>query len=486
MNNKNDLDFSRDVEGLLEKSETEAPVRKRRAKKRRGFPLFYIIYFSAIALFIVALAFGLKYINTLLYEYEAVQPKYKAEEIFNEYFADPDIGQLIDMAQSDYAAFEAREAVLDYLTAQIEGKEITYAESSVTESQDVRSYNVFCGGVRFSVFTMDIGDEKTAHGFSYYRLKDVRLTFSLPDNSYDFLIPEGFTLYANGVLVEEKYIAGEGIATDAYKLSGGKSGARYIPYTVDGFLSTPEFELKDHNGETVEPVYDEENSYYTVNTDTVTLVIPKGYTAYIGNSEVGSGYIVADSETPSALNSFAGEDVEGITYVSYKVGGFLEIPEVKVKNAGGIECSVRFDRETLTYDALPAYSMALRAQNEQWILDAFEKLVLYLQYVEYSKADIKVFFDTSSEAWKGISSINPSWQFEATSYTFEDESASEFVAYDDGHFSCRVRLTYIGRRGSAQYNESLDKIVFFKKSGDTYLIYNMPNTAAVSGLGMSD
>ena len=111
------------------------------------------------------------------------------------------------------------------------------------------------------------------------------------------------------------------------------------------------------------------------------------------------------------------------------------------------------------------------------------RLVLYLQHVEGTKTEIGSYFDRQSDAWKGISSINPSWQFEATSYTFEDVCADEFIEYDEGHFSCRVRLTYIGRRGSAVYTETLDKTVFYRYTDGRYLIYDMANTDSFDGIG---
>ena len=100
---------------------------------------------------------------------------------------------------------------------------------------------------------------------------------------------------------------------------------------------------------------------------------------------------------------------------------------------------------------------------------------------------MRAFFDTTSEAWKGYNSINPNWNFEALSYTFEDESVTEFISYDEDHFSCHVKLHYIGRRGSrGLYEETTDKIVFFRRSGDKFLIYNVSNTEAVSGLGVEN
>lgn len=484
MNNRNDIEIKEPAQ--QNEAATDIAIRRSR-KARRGFPVFYTVYFTLVALFLIAAAFGLKFLHGILAEYESVQPKYTAEEIFNEHFATPDINNLIELSGAEYTTFEDEAAVIKYLGEQLEGKSITYSESSVKGEGGERNYNVFCDGTRFSVFTVKESGETSEHGFEKYTLGSIRLTFSLPGNSYDFLIPEGYGLYANGVAVGEKYIAGEGIVTDAYKLTEGKAGVKYTPYTVSGFLSSPKFEVKDAEGNLAELTYDEERKLSTVGAGTVTIMLPEGYTAYIGESAVTEQYKVADFSEASVFNAFLREGVSGINYVKYTVNGFLDTPTVTAKNAQGVECKVVYDEGSSTFEVLPAYSEALRGEHEAWILGAFETTVLYLQNVKGSKADMRAFFDTTSEAWKGYNSINPNWNFEALSYTFEDESVTEFISYDEDHFSCHVKLHYIGRRGSrGLYEETTDKIVFFRRSGDKFLIYNVSNTEAVSGLGVEN
>ena len=481
MNNKNDLDILSEQDKQVSEGITEENFRKRRSK-RAHFPIFYTVYFSVIAIFIIALAFGLRFINNILYEYESTQPKYKAEEVFNEYFKAPDLTELIEMSKTSYAVFESKEEVLAFIGEQFTGEQITFAET-VSTVESTHAYNVYSKGVRFATFYLCVGDEKTEHGFSYYKLSDVKLAFAMPDNSYDLLIPEGNTLYANGIEVGESYIAGDAVITDAYKLSGGAAGGKYIPYSVSGFLSTPSFTVKNSAGEETGLTYDENSGVYSIPSSSVTIRIPQGYTAYIENAEVGEQYKKEGSESSSAYNAFLYEGVNGINYADYTVSGFFSLPNVTVKNGDGTECIVRFDEETMCFEALPVYNSTLKAEHEARLIEAFEKYTLYLQNLKYSKSDIRKYFDTSSTTWKNLSSINTGWQFEATSYTFTEESASEFIVYSDECFSCRVQLTYIGRRGSQQKTEVIDMTVFLRKSGSDFLIYNMTATEAVTGVG---
>ncbi len=462
------------------------PATEQTVQKRKKFPVFYTVYFIFIAVFIAALLIGVGYVKDILAEYESAQPEHTAEAVFREHFADPDIAELIEMSSAEYALFETNERVIEYLGAQIGGKQMTYAESSIKEDSGILAYNVFCEGARFAVFSIERGTETTEHGFPTYRLRDIGLTFSLPDNGYGFSVPEGYTLYANGVKVSHRYIADELISTDAYSISEGTLGVRYVPYWVDGFLSAPSFEVRNRAGEVCEYYYDLEREIYCVDVQSITVTVPNGYTPYIGGYAVGDEYLLEDSLQPSVFNEFLADGAAPLDYVTYEIGGLEDMPEVSVRSPLGRECEVSCDEASRTYTSLPAYSNELREKHESNIIECFELLTLYLQNIpDITKDEVRVYFDTSSEAWAGYSSIYKDWNFEAFYYRFEDESASDFISYDENHFSCRVRLHYIGNRtATAVYEETTDKIVFFRRVGGRYLIYNMPNTESLSGLGM--
>ena len=480
------------TENKLEREQSSAPeyqgirVRQAGGKHRRGgMSLFLKIYLGAIAVFLVALVIGLAVLHSYLGDYESVQPKYAAEEIFEEYFADPDIAELIEMSSTVYAAFDTQDRVVEYLAAQVEGKKITYAESSAKDEDGARSYNVLCDGARFAVFSIEESDEEVGFGLHKFKLKSVKLTFSLPDNSYNFLIPEGYSLYANGVEVPDKYIAADPVPSDAYTVSGGKYGTRFVPYTVDGFLSAPTFEVKDKNGEPCRYAYDEQTSVYVAETHSATVKVPVGCVPYIGGVALTEEHLVPDSTEASVFNAYIGEAAAPLNYVSYTLAGFVDVPEFTVMTADGVECRVISDGDAFEFEALPAYSTEMQEEHKTWIRDAYRKLTLYLQYdPNTTKASVRVYFDTTSEVWQTINTTPPSFNYEAEKYSFTDDSVSDFVVYDEDHFSCRVVHTFNGVRKGKEYVETTDLVVFFKRSGGKYLIYNSLKTEALSGLGV--
>ncbi len=494
--------------GQPKKSASAPASSYRKRKQRRSFPFFYAIYGVLVTAAIVAIFCVCGYVNTLLSEYETVQPKYKAEEVFEEYFKNPDISELMTLADGDFAEFETRENVTAHLAEQITGGVITYAET-LKKGDGERIYAVYSDGKRFATFSLVEGEESTEHGFKYFTLGTRELQLTLPDNEYIFMLPERYTLYVNGIAVSEKYRTEKNADTDAYALSEGKAGVRYVEYSVGGFLTTPEFEVKNEQGKLAAHYWVEEAGNYTVDMPSLTVRIPKGYVPYIDGHAVGEQFILADvAPIPSAYNKFLSKDAEGLNYIDYKIGGFYSdtVPVVSAKSKDGFECIVkRIDEgdesddgvfSSYEFECSPAYNTSLKSEHETEIREFFRNYTLYLMYVNVTsdgkpmdrivKGHLKPSFDTDSSAWKAFNSIQVIWQFEPTKYEFADESIDSFIMYPDGTFSCRVKQTYNSWRRNAVYSQSIDKTVFYKNTDGKWLIYELINTEAIQGLGQPE
>lgn len=461
----------------IETTEKSTSFRK---SKRKKPSVFYVIYFSFIALFILTLTVGLVLLHGILEEYELSQPKYTAEDIFSEHFMTPDLSELIDTAGKTYTLFEPKDKVTDILAGHIK-EPITYSETA-SPNKELKLYNVYSGKDRFASFSLKKSRETTAHGFRKYELDSITLHFTLSDKSYSFLIPEGYELFANGAKVGTSFISGEDVFSDAYRITQGKAGVKYTPYLVYGFIDEPTFTLTDREGNEVEITYDSDLEINTVKTNAIKITLPSNCTPFIEGVALTKDYLLEGLEE-SAYNSYLPENHDGIYYSSYAIEGFFDLPNVTVKAEDGTECIVTSDPDTFTYEAKPPYAPLLRFEHERRLLDIFEMYTLYIQYVKYSKKDIRPFFDTSSVTWKKISSISPSYMFEANAWTFTDESVDEYIQYSEHNFSCRVRLTYTGRRGSNTHTEVIDFTVFSMLTNDGYKIYNMTATEAIGGLG---
>ena len=490
-------DSDANVQKQGNKHEPQQRYRQSRAA-RRGFPYFWAIYASLLVIAVIAIFCVCGYVNTLLAEYELVQPKYKADQVFAEHFENPDIEALMNFTDDDFAEFESKDTVVAYIKEQLKSAEITYAET-MKNADGERIYTVYSGNRRFAYFTLKEGNESTKHGFKYYELGEMKMQFELSSGNYVFVLPDRYTLYVNGISVSDKYKTGETHPTDAYKISGGKCGVNYTEYLIEGLTTAPTentFSVKDETGETAPLYWDEDRGVYTVDMVPLTVRIPGGYLLYLEGGAVSESFISTDKEpAPSAYNKFLAEDAEGIDYVEYTIGGIYsgEQPNITVKSADGYEGRVYYVEKEAVYESSPAYNTALMEEYSESIKEFFRQYTLYLQYVNVTadgeptdyikKSDLRPYFDTSSQTWKSFNSISPSWNFEPTRYEFIGESVDEFITYPDGTFSCRVKQTYNSWRKNATYSQDIDKTVFYKISGGKILIYEMTNTKAVQGIG---
>jgi hypothetical protein len=88
-------------------------------------------------------------------------------------------------------------------------------------------------------------------------------------------------------------------------------------------------------------------------------------------------------------------------------------------------------------------------------------------------ANVKEYFDPSSKLYNSIRTSETSFVIDHSGYRFENESASEFYAYDENTFSCRVSFTQVlTKKGKPDYKDNIDMTVYLRKVGDKFLIYD--------------
>ena len=107
--NNKEFEFVFEDDALLSKPDSEPDPPKKEPKlrgQRKPFPVFYLIYTILVLAAVAGIFFAVDWVDGLLYEYELVQPKYKAEEVFAEHFETPDLEKLLEMSESNFAVFE--------------------------------------------------------------------------------------------------------------------------------------------------------------------------------------------------------------------------------------------------------------------------------------------------------------------------------------------------------------------------------------------
>lgn len=223
------------------------------------------------------------------------------------------------------------------------------------------------------------------------------------------------------------------------------------------------------------PLYELDNvEIYTAGQQHASIVAPNGYTVLLNGSVLSDSYKTDyRKEHESCQRMPSGTD--GIVYVGYDVDGLYYPPQsVQVINREGISVPVT-QKEDGSYYAEYIYSESLKEQYSEYVISAAKALAAYMQN-DGRFAAIGAYLDPDSNLYVNVKSSETYFVIDHSSYSFEDVKTSEFYAYDDNTFSCRVSFTHVLKRsGSKDYRDYLDMTFYLRKVDDTYLIYDRFN-----------
>lgn len=354
---------------------------------KKRLPVFYIIYFSLIAIFLIALFIGLRVVRTYLADYETALPQYEAERIFETYYAAGDYSALLEQTEVSISSLETKEDLLAWLRTCTAGKTITY--SSITTGLDgTIKYIVKADDVKFSAFTLRESGKTSEKGFTLYEA-------------------DTFTLYCAG-------------------------------------------------------------------NESVTVTAPAGYSVYVNDVLLDDTYRTGTETRDSSWN-YMPDGVNGITFVEYYADGLYLSPQsVRVLSADGQECPITAG-ENNTYTAAIVFSEQLQTEYADYVVSAAQAISAYMQNDgSFSKA--AAYIDPESDLYINLRTSLTYFVRSHSSYSFEDVQTSEFYAYDENTFSCRVSFTHVLKRyGSQDYKDYIDTTFFLRRIGDTFLIYDRYN-----------
>ena len=114
----------------------------------RGGLIFTTAWLGIFAVAFLAWAIYLGNINARLAEYESIQPSRAAESIFNEYFLNAELADMIEYEEGFYSEYDRKSAPQKALSDLLDGKKLSYkAENSAL-------YNVYADGEMIAQFTL--------------------------------------------------------------------------------------------------------------------------------------------------------------------------------------------------------------------------------------------------------------------------------------------------------------------------------------------
>ncbi len=218
----------------------------------KKMPKFYLVLIICWAVALSALAISLFIVRGYLADYESVQPKYVAAEVFEKYFVAGDYLSVIKHSSLNKSNFESDEMLAEYISALTDGKELTYHNVSsgmdTESSKYIVKYTEDEKEIKIASFTLSVTDEKSEKGFKKYAPDSFEL-FYRADASVKIKAIKGSVPHINGVPLDSSYILEDDVSheTNAH-MPEGVEGIKFTIYGVDGLTSQPEVKVYDADG----------------------------------------------------------------------------------------------------------------------------------------------------------------------------------------------------------------------------------------------
>ncbi|MBP3305476.1 MAG: hypothetical protein J6L24_05845 [Oscillospiraceae bacterium] len=237
-------------------------VKPKKAKKKatKGTVIFYSVYGGVSALILLVFLCLLIPLRSWLVKYEASQPERKCAEVFEYLFADPDWKILYGLAGVADTAFENENAYAAYMEAKVGNAELTYTETSAGLSGDCK-YIVRFGDEKIASFTLTNNTDKAAD-VPVWELGTVEIFFDRGESVTVEKLP-GYTVYINGVALDDSYTVRTTATRAEEYLPEGVHGYRTEQQYIDGLLVQPEVTVRDERGNPVTMAQDAETGIYS-------------------------------------------------------------------------------------------------------------------------------------------------------------------------------------------------------------------------------
>lgn len=260
------------------KSTSSAPVKPQKKGPRLGGVIFYTLYFLFILIFFLATFLGMNWLNGWLADYEASQPTVKAEQVFQQYFANADWGSLYDAAGMADSPYEGKEEFVAYMEQKVGSSQLGYLETSAGLSGD-RKYNIRLGDEKIAAFTLV--DQNHVKSATLDNLEDIG---KIPDwqlgaveifvqrtGTYRIVKVNGHRALVNGVELDDSFTIQIATTLAEEYLPAGTTGTSMCTQEITGLFAQPTVTVYDEKGSQMEVTYDADTRTFTERTESNTM-----------------------------------------------------------------------------------------------------------------------------------------------------------------------------------------------------------------------
>lgn len=388
-----------------------------RKKMTTGTVVYYSIYLILIIAFFVGMTIATVALRNWLVSFEASQPTHKADQVFTQYFTNPDWAALYE----------------------------EYGPIKGYESMDAQEYAAY---MQSNVGSAKIIKYKTSAGLSGGEKYVIRAV--LADGSY--------YNFATFTLKERNPNTS---ATASWQLSEIKLMA---------WSKNPPQRPSEPTDPTAptEPTPPPEKPvlyHCTILTEPTNTVTVNGIT-------LDESHIIRSASTKA--EEYLPDNLHGFRMVAMYIDGLTEAPNITVTDPAGNPVSGSYDEDTCTY-AQDMTRPGIEDAEKTAILSAATTYCKYMINAA-TKTELKQHFDSNKQIYATITG-NDTWMQSYASYEFpEPQTVSDYYRYSDSLFSAKVTLKLnVSRKDGTVKVYDLDTTFFMEKQGDSWKAIQMTN-----------
>lgn len=212
--------------------------------------------------------------------------------------------------------------------------------------------------------------------------------------------------------------------------------------------------------------------YYSYG-ESVTIQKMEGHTVYINGVALNDDHTIQIGTT--LAENYLPDGVHGPQIQTQYLAGLMCEPTVTATDSQGNGVEVSYHAETDMYVVQTDANTI--GEDEQDLALSTAKTYALRMIEMASKNELAKYFDTNSQSYKTIISIDPwmqEWFFR--SYEFANESLTGYYRYTEDLFSVHVDLSmFVTRTDDSVKEYTVDHTFFFEKQGQTWKCVNMIN-----------
>ena len=216
----------------------------------------------------------------------------------------------------------------------------------------------------------------------------------------------------------------------------------------------------------VEVFFQREEAYRIVKLD--------GMTATVNGVALDESFTIQKATTKA--ENYLPEGATGFVTETQEITGLMELPDVMVTDKNGNNIPVSYDELTRTFTA-QTESNTMSEDEKTLALEAAKVSCMWMLEAVSDRGTVAKYFDPSSDAYNSIVKNTELWVQDYNSYTFSNESVTDYARYSDDIFSVRVKtdVTVVHNLGDDRVFNFDQSMFFHKTESGKWLCFETTN-----------